>query len=199
MFGLGIGCRLGGLCGCARLFGVGLCLQGFLTRPLDLESLAFGCGTCRRGVLRLDFGLSPLGFFGERSFTLGLRSIALCLCALALGLGASDRLLFPLCGERTLLRLVLVLLALQRDEPRILGGLCRLACGHHHLITAFALFARDLGVGQQLLRFRERVAGIAISLCDAGQLHGIPRLGEIERCPWLEWLHFEVGTLVHQV
>ena len=93
----------------------------------------------------------------------------------------------------------LLLLTLQRNQPRILGRLRGLPRRHHHVVSAFSFFTCDFGVREQSGCLGVGVGRVAICSGKPCELDGISRFRQIERSTRLERLDLEIGALVHQI
>ena len=105
-----------------------------------------------------------------------------------LGAQPGGRLLFTLQRKAALAGRELLLLALQRDQPRVFSGLRRLTRRLLNLVAALASLARAFGFGQQIVGFGKCVGGEPIGAGDLRERDGVARLREIERRPRLERL-----------
>ena len=174
--------------GRARLLGVGLRLQRFLTRALDVEPLALGGRACRRGVLCID---APPG--AAAPLRRVRRSRSTC-AALALGLRAIQRR-----RVRAVRR--------ARAARAWNSSSCRCSAISRASSAVCAAWRAGIMISLPRLRFSratsasvssfcglgERVGRVAICAGQTRQLHRVPRLGQIERRAGLEWLHLEVA------
>src|SRR5439155_17189282 len=185
-------CRCGLRCGAGGI-SRSLLLLGLLTLLIGKQALLFGLLALLLGLLTLQIGVLAL-LLGQQALLLRLQApIFLCTRAVA-------RVVLALECRRALLFLVDLFLSLQRDDPRVLCGLCRLPRRHHDLVSVVVALAGFFRIGEKPRGLAVRVGGVLVCSRESRDLHGVACLRQIERHAGCRRGPFHRGAIgVHQI